>query len=71
MLYSDGLESALTDEASGDAGIKLHPALSVCTVQSAKAFVESVATRLDNMPGAFSARTDDMSLVLAEVGVSD
>lgn len=71
LLYSDGLESALTDEASGDAGIKLHPALSVCTVQSAKAFVESVATRLDNMPGAFSARTDDMSLVLAEVGVSD
>lgn len=68
LLYSDGLEAALTEEAPGDAGIRLHEALSGGAAQSAKAFVESVATRLDNMPGAFSARTDDMTLVLAEVG---
>lgn len=67
LLYSDGVEPLITAPEEGPAPVNLKPQVAEMLALPAADFVQDIAMKLDEMPGAFSSRLDDVTMVVVDL----
>jgi len=67
VIYSDGLEPLIVAPEDGPAPVNLKPQIEELLALPQQTMVTDLALKLDEMPGAFSSRLDDVSLMVLDV----
>lgn len=67
LVFSDGLEETLVRETADGAGVELVDPIPRLVARSAQDFVTGLTDHLDDCPGAFSQRVDDISIIAVEI----